>query len=247
MVGLILFKRKMDIQQISSLKDFIIVTANESHAPYAQQICDLIEESARVRGTGIAKRDPNYIKKKLVLGNSVVAFDGDRLVGFCYVESWGHGNYVSNSGLIVDPEYRKHGLARMIKKEAFDLARNLYPDAKVFGITTSGPVMKINTELGYMPVPFAELTQDEEFWKGCSSCPNYAILQAKERKMCLCTGMLAPSKNEELKMKLDLSNQIINNKKVEKKAVLQTTAQAVAKPVEDYKEFKTVRFATDFF
>ena len=233
----------MDIQQNSSLKDFTIVVANESHAPYAQQICDLIEESARVRGTGIAKRDPNYIKKKLVTGHSVVALDGDKLVGFCYVESWGHGNYVSNSGLIVDPEYRKHGLARMIKKEAFDLARNLYPDAKVFGITTSGPVMKINTELGYMPVPFAELTQDEEFWKGCSSCPNYSILQAKERKMCLCTGMLAPSKNEELRMKIDLTNQIINNKKAEQK----TVAPIVTKPVEEHKEFRTVRFATDFF
>ncbi len=233
----------MNIQQNSSLKDFTIVVANESHAPYAQQICDLIEESARVRGTGIAKRDPNYIKKKLVTGHSVVAFDGDKLVGFCYVESWGHGNYVSNSGLIVDPEYRKHGLARMIKKEAFDLARNLYPDAKVFGITTSGPVMKINTELGYMPVPFAELTQDEEFWKGCSSCPNYAILQAKERKMCLCTGMLAPSKNEELRMKIDLTNQIINNKKAEQK----TITPVVTKPVEEHKEFRTVRFATDFF
>lgn len=233
----------MDIQQNSSLKDFTIVVANESHAPYAQQICDLIEESARVRGTGIAKRDPNYVKKKLVTGHSVVALDGDKLVGFCYVESWGHGNYVSNSGLIVDPEYRKHGLARMIKKEAFDLARNLYPDAKVFGITTSGPVMKINTELGYMPVPFAELTQDEEFWKGCSSCPNYSILQAKERKMCLCTGMLAPSKNEELRMKIDLTNQIINNKKAEQK----TVALVVTKPVEEHKEFRTVRFATDFF
>ena len=233
----------MDIQQNISIKDFTIVVANESHAPYAQQICDLIEESARVRGTGIAKRDPEYIKKKLVSGHSAVALDGDKLVGFCYVETWGHGNYVSNSGLIVDPEYRKHGLARAIKKEAFDLARNLYPDAKVFGITTSGPVMKINTELGYMPVPFSELTQDDTFWKGCSSCPNYAILQAKERKMCLCTGMLAPSKNEELRMKIDLSHQIINNRKAEPKPAI----PIVPKPVEDYKEFKTVRFATDFF
>ena len=233
----------MDIQQNISIKDFTIVVANESHALYAQQICDLIEESARVRGTGIAKRDPEYIKKKLVSGHSAVALDGDKLVGFCYVETWGHGNYVSNSGLIVDPEYRKHGLARAIKKEAFDLARNLYPDAKVFGITTSGPVMKINTELGYMPVPFSELTQDDTFWKGCSSCPNYAILQAKERKMCLCTGMLAPSKNEELRMKIDLSHQIINNRKAEPKPAI----PIVPKPVEDYKEFKTVRFATDFF
>ena len=226
----------MENQQDISAKDIKIVIANESHEGYAQQICDLIEESARVRGTGIAKRDPNYVKKKLTTGHSVVAFYGEKLIGFCYVESWSHGNYVSNSGLIVDPEYRKHGLARAIKKEAFDLARNLYPSAKVFGITTSGPVMKINTELGYMPVPFSELTQDESFWKGCSSCPNYDILQAKERKMCLCTGMLAPSKNEEEAMKLDLTHMILNS-----------SASSKSEKKEDYKEFKTVRFATDFF
>ena len=226
----------MENQQDISAKDIKIVIANESHEGYAQQICDLIEESARVRGTGIAKRDPNYVKKKLTTGHAVVAFYGEKMVGFCYVESWSHGNYVSNSGLIVDPEYRKHGLARAIKKEAFDLARNLYPSAKVFGITTSGPVMKINTELGYMPVPFSELTQDDSFWKGCSSCPNYDILQAKERKMCLCTGMLAPSKDEEEAMKLDLTHMILNSS---------TSSKSEKK--EDYKEFKTVRFATDFF
>jgi Acetyltransferase (GNAT) family len=176
------------------------------------------------------------VKKKLTTGHAVVAFYGEKLIGFCYVESWSHGNYVSNSGLIVDPDYRKHGLARAIKKEAFDLARNLYPSAKVFGITTSGPVMKINTELGYMPVPFSELTQDDSFWKGCSSCPNYDILQAKERKMCLCTGMLAPSKEEEEAMKLDLTHMILNSS---------TSSKSEKK--EDYKEFKTVRFATDFF
>jgi GNAT superfamily N-acetyltransferase len=223
---------KKDIETVN----IVIEIANETHAPYAQFICDLIEESAKVRGTGIAKRDPNYIKQKLESGHSVVAFDGVRLIGFCYIETYSDTNYVSNSGLIVDPTYRKHGLARAIKKEAFDLARNLYPDARVFGITTSGPVMKINTELGYMPVPFSELTQDENFWKSCSSCPNYEILQMKERKMCLCTGMLAPSKNEEEAMKYDLSHLVLNgkaSKKEDKK--------------EDYKEFKTVRFATDFF
>lgn len=188
---------------------FQIVVTSEQHNRYAQYICDLIEASARVRGTGIAKRDPNYVKKKLETGHAVVALDGERLIGFCYVETWSHGRYVSNSGLIVDPDYRHHGLARRIKQKAFDLARDRYPDARVFGITTSGPVMKINYELGYMPVTFSDLTQDDEFWQTCSSCPNYDILQAKNRKMCLCTGMLAASKNEELAMKLDLTDQII--------------------------------------
>ncbi len=188
-----------------------IMISNETHADYAQYIVDLIEESAYMRGTGVAKRDPKMIAQKLASGHAVVALDGIRLVGFCYVETWSEGRFVSNSALIVDPAYRKHGLARLIKRRAFNLARDLYPDARVFGITTSGPVMKINSELGYVPVTFSELTQEENFWKTCSSCPNYAILQAKERKVCLCTGMLAPSKNEELAMKHDLSNQVIGN------------------------------------
>ena len=230
----------MEVVQDITAVDIRIEIGNESHAHYAQQICDLIEESAKVRGTGIAKRDPNYIVKKLATGHAVVALDDLRLIGFCYVEAWSTAQYVSNSGLIVDPHYRKHGLARKIKRAAFNLARDLYPHAKVFGITTSGPVMKINTELGYMPVPFSELTQDDQFWKGCSSCPNYAILQEKERKMCLCTGMLAPSKLEEIekKMKLDLSHQIVNNK---------TNGSASPKQDEEYREFKPVRFASDFF
>lgn len=227
----------------SEIKDIKIVQANESHAHYAEEICTLIEESAKVRGTGIAKRDPNYVRKKLNSGHAVVALDGDRLIGFCYIEMWSNANYVSNSGLIVDPEYRKHGLARMIKKAVFDLARDLYPKAKVFGITTSGPVMKINSELGYIPVPFSELTQDDQFWDGCSSCPNYDILQAKQRKMCLCTGMLAPSKEEEMekKMRLNLTNMIVNNPPVTPKNNGNSSKE------DEYKEFKVVRFATDFF
>lgn len=234
----------MELTQNSAQLDLRIEIGNESHEIYAQAICDLIEESAKVRGTGIAKRDPNYIKKKLATGHAVIAFDDLRMIGFCYVESWSTAQYVSNSGLIVDPDYRKHGLARKIKKAAFNLARDLYPSAKVFGITTSGPVMKINTELGYMPVPFSELTQDDQFWNGCSSCPNYAILQEKQRKMCLCTGMLAPSKLEEIerKMRFDLTNQII----VENQKNGKTNGSSFDKE-EEYREFKPVRFATDFF
>ncbi len=189
-------------------QQFQVIIADAQHNRYAETICHLIEESAKVRGTGIAKRDPNYIKKKLESGHAVVALEGERIVGFCYVEHWSHGQYVSNSGLIVDPEYRKHGLAKRIKKAAFDLARDLYPQARVFGITTSLPVMRINTELGYVPVTFSELTQDEVFWNSCSACPNYDILMRNNRKMCLCTGMLAPSKEES--MQFDLTDMILN-------------------------------------
>jgi len=135
----------------------------------------------------------------------VVAFDGDVLVGFCYVEIWSHNRYVVNSGLVVHPDYRKSGLAREIKRKVFNLARDKFPEAKVFGITTSLAVMKINTELGYKPVTFSELTQDDAFWAGCKSCPNYDILVRNERRMCLCTAMLAPSKVEEEQMTLNLT------------------------------------------
>ena len=145
-------------------------------------------------------------------GNAVVAFDGDVLVGFCYVEVWSHNRYVVNSGLVVHPDYRKSGLAREIKRKVFNLARDKFPEAKVFGITTSLAVMKINTELGYKPVTFSELTQDDAFWAGCKSCPNYDILERNERRMCLCTAMLAPSKVEEEQMTLNLTHLIVESK-----------------------------------
>ena len=184
-----------------------IEVAGPVHFEYAQAICDLIEISAKQRGTGIARRTSEYIHSKLANGNAVIALAGIKLAGFCYVEVWSHGRYVANSGLIVAPEFRKLGLAKKIKERAFNLARKKYPKARVFGITTSLPVMKINSSLGHKPVTFSELTQDKTFWDGCQSCTNYDILQRNNRKMCLCTGMLAPSKEEE--MKLDLSSLIL--------------------------------------
>lgn len=167
-----------------------IVVANPSHLKYAQAICDTIADSARVRGTGIAKRTPEYIVKRIMNGNAVIALDGDTFAGFCYIEVWGHQKYVANSGLIVHPDYRHQGLAKKIKKAVFELSRKKFPDAKIFGITTGLAVMKINYELGYRPVTFSELTDDPEFWKGCQTCRNFDILTRTERKMCLCTGML---------------------------------------------------------
>ncbi|MBK8566561.1 MAG: GNAT family N-acetyltransferase [Saprospiraceae bacterium] len=173
--------------------------AGEAHASYAEEICSLLEISAQQRGTGIARRSPDYVMRKIESGNAVIALTDDgKLAGFCYIEIWSHGKYVANSGLVVAHDFRQLGLAKQIKRRVFDLARDKYPSAKVFGITTSLAVMKINSELGYKPVTFSELTQDETFWDGCQSCPNFDILQRCGRKMCLCTGMLAPSKLEEL-------------------------------------------------
>lgn len=158
--------------------------------PYAEQICAEMADAARIRGTGIAKRTPEYIRGKMEEGKAIIALSDDRLAGFCYIETWEHGRYVANSGLIVVPEFRKLGLARRIKRRAFRLSRERYPDAKLFGITTSLAVMKINADLGYRPVTFSELTQDDVFWRGCQSCPNIDILTRTRKQHCLCTGML---------------------------------------------------------
>ncbi|MFS4468596.1 GNAT family N-acetyltransferase [Maribacter sp. 2210JD10-5] len=170
-----------------------LVVANTSHFNYAQIICDTIADSATVRGTGIAKRTPDYIRKKLENGNAIIALDGEVFAGFCYIEVWGHEKFVANSGLIVHPDYRNQGLAKKIKKAIFELSIKKFPDAKIFGITTGLPVMKINYELGYKPVTFSELTDDPEFWKGCQTCKNFDVLTRTEQKMCLCTGMLYDS------------------------------------------------------
>lgn len=173
-----------------------IVIAQEEHFKYAQIICDTIEQSALLRGTGIAKRTPEYIQKKMESKDAVIALDNGNLAGFCYIESWQDSNYVAHSGLIVHPDYRNLGLAKKIKSQVFDYSLEKYPNAKVFGITTGLAVMKINSELGYKPVPFSELTSDPSFWKGCQTCTNYEILKSKENKMCLCTGMLYDPKEK---------------------------------------------------
>ena len=176
---------------MSQRTDFQVVVADESHFPFAETICLEMEESAKARGTGIAKRSPDYIREKMREGKAVIAFsaEGD-WAGFCYIETWSHGEYVANSGLIVSPRFRKGGLARLIKRRIFELSRQKYPEAKLFGLTTGLAVMKINSELGYEPVTYSELTQDEAFWAGCKSCVNYEILMSKERKNCMCTAML---------------------------------------------------------
>ncbi|MBK6521627.1 MAG: GNAT family N-acetyltransferase [Sphingobacteriaceae bacterium] len=173
------------------MQHFIVQVAHEQHLHYADIICNEMELSAKARGTGIAKRTPEYIRQKMLEGKAVIALTKQgNWAGFCYIETWSHGNYVANSGLIVSPAFRKSGLATEIKKKIFELSKSKYPDAKIFGLTTGLAVMKINSELGYEPVTYSELTQDEAFWKGCQSCINHEILMSKDRKNCLCTAML---------------------------------------------------------
>ena len=170
---------------------FNLFVADKRHTDFAETISVEMELSAKKRGTGIAKRSAEYLIEKMMEGKAVVALTEDgRWAGFCYIESWSHGKYVANSGLIVAPEYRLSGLAKEIKQKIFELSRTKYPEAKLFGLTTGLAVMKINSDLGYEPVTYSELTNDESFWKGCQSCVNFEILQSKERKNCLCTAML---------------------------------------------------------
>jgi len=190
------------------LSDFIIIPATAQHVGYAEQICNEMAESAKARGTGIARRSPEYVANKMQEGKAVIALrKADQAwAGFCYIETWSHGDFVANSGLVVNPDFRKVGLAKAIKKRIFDLSREKYPKAKIFGLTTGLAVMKINSDLGYEPVTYSELTQDEEFWKGCQSCVNYDILTMKQRKNCMCTAMLwdPVEKEKELRERIEM-------------------------------------------
>ena len=213
--------------------EFVVIPATEQHINCAEQICHEMAESAKARGTGIAKRTPDYIVDKMLEGKAVIAMHVDGTwAGFCYIETWSHGTFLANSGLIVNPIYRNQGLAKMIKKTVFELSRLKYPKAKIFGLTTGLPVMKINSELGYEPVTYSMLTQDEEFWKGCKSCVNYDILMMKERKNCMCTAMLwdpeEKAKEIEQKMKkaAELKHQL-DEERISKVTRKQTLLQRI--------------------
>ena len=155
-----------------------------------EEILDVIEESSKARGTGIARRSPEYVAQKMLEGKAIIALCGDDFAGFCYIESWSNKEYVVNSGLIVKPKYRGFGLAKRIKMFSFAYSRRLFPKAKLFGITSGAAVLKINNELGYRPVTFEQLTQDPAFWRGCQTCVNYDVLQRTDFKRCICTAML---------------------------------------------------------
>jgi hypothetical protein len=192
---------------------FIIRPATEKDCDYAETITLEMEESAKARGTGIAKRSPEYIKAKMQEGKAVIATTKNgEWGGFCYIEAWGHGKFVANSGLIVAPQFRKFGLASQIKSEIFKLSRTKFPDSKIFGLTTGAAVMKINSGLGYIPVSYADLTEDEDFWKGCNSCVNVEILKSKNRQNCLCTAMLydpsKKAKEKEVALRTDFRKNI---------------------------------------
>ncbi|MBR5697149.1 MAG: GNAT family N-acetyltransferase [Prevotella sp.] len=172
------------------MEEINVMVADASHEKYIDTILTTIEEAAKVRGTGIAKRSHEYIATKMREAKAVIALSGDRFAGFSYIETWGNKQYVTTSGLIVHPDFRGQGVARRIKDLTFTLARTRWPHAKIFSLTSGAAVMAMNTRLGYQPVTFADLTDDEAFWRGCEGCINFDVLQRTGRRYCICTAML---------------------------------------------------------
>jgi GNAT superfamily N-acetyltransferase len=184
-----------------------VMVADASHEAYVDIILDTIENAAKVRGTGIAKRTHEYVAQKMKEGKAIIALAGDEFAGFSYIESWGNKQYVATSGLIVVEKFRGLGLAKRIKEASFTLARLRWPKAKIFSLTSGAAVMKMNTELGYVPVTFNELTDDDAFWRGCEGCTNHHILMEKNRKFCICTAMLYdPTDPRNIKKEQDKRN-----------------------------------------
>lgn len=171
-------------------EDIKVMVADESHIKYVDTILQTIADAAKVRGTGIAKRSPEYVATKMREAKAVIALQGEKFAGFSYIETWGNKKYVTTSGLIVHPDFRGLGLAKQIKNVTFTLARKRWPNAKIFSLTSGSAVMKMNTQLGYLPVTFADLTDDESFWRGCEGCINHDVLVRTNRRYCICTAML---------------------------------------------------------
>lgn len=172
------------------MEEIEVMVADSTHEKYVDTILETIAEAAKVRGTGIAKRTPEYLITKMREAKAVIALKGERFAGFSYIETWGNKHYVTTSGLIVHPDFRGQGVAWRIKELTFTLARTRWPHAKIFSLTSGAAVMSMNTRLGYQPVTFADLTDDEAFWRGCDGCVNVDILKRTDRKYCICTAML---------------------------------------------------------
>ena len=186
-----------------------VLVADASHEKYVDTILDTIAEAAKVRGTGIARRTHEYLLTKMKEAKAVIALQGDKFAGFSYIETWGNKQYVTTSGLIVHPDFRGIGLAKRIKDMTFSLARTRWPNAKIFSLTSGAAVMAMNTQLGYKPVTFADLTDDEAFWKGCEGCINVDVLHRTNRKYCICTGMLYdPEEHLPVKIPADVIERI---------------------------------------
>lgn len=196
-------------QETKELLYFTVEVANATHIFWIKEICDVTASSALARGTGISGRSPELLEEKMKKGEAIIAFASNgSWAGFSFISSWDNDQYVSNSGLIVAPQFRHTGLAKSIKRKIFELSRQKYPHAKIFSLTTGLAVMKMNHELGFEPVTYSELTKSDVFWDSCKSCINCPILLNKERKNCLCTAMLYDPKTSPNKQVSDEVNNL---------------------------------------
>lgn len=192
------------------MEEIKVMVADASHEKYVDTILETMASSAKVRGTGIARRSHEYVATKMKEGKAVIALCNEDFVGFSYIETWGNKHYVTTSGLIVNPDYRHRGVAKRIKNLTFTLARLRWPKAKIFSLTSGSAVMKINTQLGYLPVTFSDLTDDEAFWRGCEGCINVDVLKRTERRFCICTGMMYdPEEHPDDKLPMELTQEEI--------------------------------------
>lgn len=192
------------------MEEIKVMVADASHEKYVDTILETMASSAKVRGTGIARRSHEYVATKMKEGKAVIALCNEDFVGFSYIETWGNKHYVTTSGLIVNPDYRHRGVAKRIKNLTFTLARLRWPKAKIFSLTSGSAVMKMNTQLGYLPVTFSDLTDDEAFWRGCEGCINVDVLKRTERRFCICTGMMYdPEEHPDDKLPMELSQEEI--------------------------------------
>ena len=208
----------MEKEKKENVYDIDVMVADESHEKYVDTILETIEASAKDRGTGIAKRSHDYVAQKMREGKAIIALHGDDFAGFTYIESWGNKQYVATSGLIVANQFRNQGLARRIKHASFQLARLRWPKAKIFSLTSGKAVIKLNTELGYLPVTFADLTDDEAFWRGCSGCINYDVLLRSQRRYCICNAMLFDPDNERCLLLEKMSDSLAKKEAKKRKA-----------------------------
>lgn len=193
--------------------ELTVAIAHESHTHFAEEICELIAQAAKQRGTGRGKRTIEEITDKIINGQAIIALYGNKLAGFSYIQPWENQKFVVNTGLIVSPLFRGAKLAIQIKKKAIEVAAEKYPGAKMFSLTTTLPVMKLNTDLGYKPVTYNQLPQDKKFWDGCQSCINYDNLVEKNYKMCFCTAMLLDNMEAAIAMGSAVPDNIISTQK----------------------------------
>jgi hypothetical protein len=172
--------------------DTIVVRlATEHDQRFVQNIITEIEIASQIKGTGICKREPAFISQKITEGNAVMAVTpSGAWAGFCYIQPHDNGQFVSSCALVISRNFRNRGIASQIKAQVLALAKNKYPAARIFGLTTSHVVERINAQLNYVEVSYAEVTQADTFWQSCRSCENYQLLLQQDKKKCLCKAMV---------------------------------------------------------